>query len=278
MPIPSSSKYRLSRRSRPSVTGLVAALVSAAALAVPASAQTPSVQSVNSPYSARYAVYRNGKLQARAEFLLEEQDDNWIMKSESIGTHGMARFLKFKDHEYLEGELEEGQFRPLRYSHELKWIGPDQNFTADFNWEDMKVRVVEDGNEVTLDLVPGAVDPMTLQLEIRSQLASPEPDLEFMLVEEDEIERQLFRALPDERLETSLGCLETRPVEKVRVNSTRYTRSWHASDFNFIPVRMEHGKTDGDRMELRIIELTIKGARVEPQPGCAASQSPSQGD
>ena len=113
---------------------------------------------------------------------------------------------------------------------------------------------------------------MSLQLELRERLASPEKGLEFMLVEDDEIELQRFRTLPGEQMETSLGCLRTTPVEKIRRSSRRYTRSWHANDFLFIPVRMEHGKTDGDHMELRIIELTINGTLVDPQPGCVANQ------
>lgn len=229
------------------------------------------------PYSARYAVYRNGKLQARSEFLLQQQGENWIIKSESIGTHGMARLLNFRDYEFVEGRLEDGLFQPLRYVHELKWIGPNQDSTADFDWDSNEVTVTDNGEARTLELVAGSFDPMSMQLEIRRQLSSADAQLEFTLVEEDKLERQVFRTLPPERLETSLGCLDTIPVEKVRKNSTRFTRFWHATGLDHIPVRMEHGKTDGDQMELRITELVIDGTPVEPQPGCAAEQEPAPG-
>lgn len=221
------------------------------------------------PYSARYSVYRNGKLQARSEFILEQQDDNWVMKNESVGTHGMAKFLKFRDYEYVEAERIGPGLRPLRYVHELKWMGPDQDTLAVFDWENQTVDVTHEGDNVSLDLVEDALDPMTLQLELRNRLAESNPDLEFMLVEEDEIELQRFRTLPVEQLETSLGCLKTVPVEKIRRSSRRFTRSWHAEDLSYIPIRMEHGKTDGDHMELRITELIIDGDPVIPQPGCA---------
>jgi hypothetical protein len=166
----------------------------------------------------------------------------------------------------------------LRYVHELKWIGPNQNSSAEFDWDNNVVVVSDKGEQVTLDLVEGAVDPMSLQLELRRLLAEPGQELEFMLVEDDEIELQRFRALPEELLETSLGCLETIPVEKIRRNSKRFTRFWHATELAQIPVRMEHGKTDGDHMELRINELVIDGVVVTPQPGCAARQAGEQGD
>jgi len=233
--------------------------------------QAVAADFIAEPYSARYSVYRNGKLQALTEFLLEKQGESWVIKSESKGTHGMARFLKFRDYEFVEGQFEGENFRPLRYVHELKWIGPDQNTSAQFDWENDIVFVNHDGDEITLDLVPGAVDPMSLQLELRRRLDQGAGQvMEFLLVEEDEIELQKFRALAPEKLETSLGCLATIPVEKIRRSSTRFTRSWHASKLAYIPVRMEHGKTDGDHMELRITELVIDGVVVEPQPGCAA--------
>lgn len=268
------NRFKVDRQIR-SAWGLALCLALGLLAAAP---PAPAAQSVAQPYSARYAVYRNGKLQARAEIMLQQQEGNWIIKSESIGTHGMARILKFRDYEFVEGYFEGEQFRPLRYVHELKWLGPNQDSSAEFDWEEMTVAITDDGERKTLDLVDGAVDPMSLQLEIRRELARHETSLEFMLVDEDELELQTFRRLSPERLETSLGCLATQPVEKVREGSTRFTRFWFASDVYFIPVRMEHGKTDGDRMELRITELTVGGKVVEPKPGCAAALSGNPAD
>jgi hypothetical protein len=36
---------------------------------------------------------------------------------------------------------------------------------------------------------------------------------------------------------------------------------------------MEHGKTDGDHMEMRITELVVGQREVKAQPGCAAVQT-----
>ena len=60
------------------------------------------------------------------------------------------------------------------------------------------------------------------------RLNEENPDMLFWMVDEDEIKEQQFRILESEWLETSLGCLETIPVERVRTNSKRYTRAWHA--------------------------------------------------
>jgi hypothetical protein len=53
-----------------------AAVLAALSLAQP----TLAGEDVAEPYSARYSVYRNGKLQARTEFLMEQQGESWILK------------------------------------------------------------------------------------------------------------------------------------------------------------------------------------------------------
>lgn len=224
------------------------------------------------PYEARYAVYRNGKLAGKVEISLTQQGDQWVMRSEGSGTHGLARILRAKDTENVVGRFENGKFLPLHYSSHTRVAGIDNKWSADFDWSSNMVEIIDGKNRLSLDMGPGALDALSLKLEMQRRLRDQEPGLNFYLVDEDEIKDQDFRALSGERLETSLGCLYTLPVERIRENSTRYTRGWHAPDLGFITVRLEHGKTDGDHMEMRISELVVNGKQVEPKPGCAALQ------
>jgi hypothetical protein len=144
------------------------------------------------------------------------------------------------------------RLRPDEYSHHRRVAGIDNHWQASFDWQNGEIRIVNDDGEPLLLELPGeSIDPLTLKLEMRRRLAEPEPDLRFLMVEEDEIDEQNFRVLPNEWLETSLGCLETVPVEKIRRNSKRYTRAWHAVELANIEVRMEHGKEGGDHLEMR---------------------------
>lgn len=230
------------------------------------------------PYSARYSVYRNGKLTGKADVTLELEDQTWRLKSEGSGTHGLARILGARDTEEVSGRVEQGHFLPDRYSRHTRLAGFDELWSADFDWTASSVLVMQDDRETSLDLVHPAVDPLTLKLEIRQRLVDNNPDLNFWLVDEVRIKEQNFRRLPPQWLETSLGCLETIPVEKIRVNSTRYTRAWHAPGLDHLAVRIEHGKTGGDHMEMRITELVLDSGTVAPVQGCAALQSGPGGD
>lgn len=225
------------------------------------------------PYSARYSIYRNGSLTGKVEVALQRQEEQWVLRSEGSGTHGLARILRARDHEQVSGILEDSRFTPLRYQRHTRVAGIDDRWLATFDREAGEIRIVHDENDaITLQLPPEALDPLSLKLEMRRRLAEPAPNLEFLMVEEDEIDEQNFRILPTEWLETSLGCLETLPVEKIRRNSKRYTRAWHAPGLGLIEVRMEHGKIGGNHLEMRITELKFSGQIVRPRAGCSAMQ------
>ena len=227
------------------------------------------------PYEARYTIYRNGKLTGKADVSLERHGELWMIRSEGSGTHGLARILAARDDEHVIGHLEDGRFRPDHYRRHTRVAGIDDRWAVDSDWAQRQVSIVHDRNEPLVLNMPAedALDPLSLKLEMRRRLSEPDPQLHFQMVEEDEIDPQNFRILDPEWMETSLGCFRTVVVEKVRENSKRYTRAWHAPELNYIEVRMEHGKTGGNHLEMRITELTVDGVPVEPRPGCAARQA-----
>lgn len=225
-------------------------------------------------YSARYSLYRNGKLAGKAEIQLQQEGERWTMSTEGNGTHGLARVLRAKDREFVSGRMVDGRFQPLRFEHKVSVAGIGNQWTAVFDWAADTVTVLNDNKSLKLDLQGQALDGLSLKLEMQRRLRAGEDNMLFYLVDEDEIKQQEFRILPAEMLETSLGCLETIPVERIRSSdSTRYTRAWHAPALQYLTVRLEHGKTDGDQMEMRIAELQLAGKPYPPGMGCSAHQS-----
>lgn len=225
-------------------------------------------------YSARYSLYRNGKLAGKADMEFRRNGDTWVMSTEGSGTHGMARLLRARDREFVEGQFKDGRFFPLRFEHNVSVAGIGNEWSAQFDWPKDKVLVKLEKSSVELDLQGEALDGLSLKLEMQRRLRAGEKNMKFLLVDEDEIEEQVFRILPSVMLETSLGCLETIPVERVRrEGSSRYTRAWYAPALEYLTVRLEHGKTGGDHMEMRIAELKQAKKPFSPGTGCSAQQS-----
>ena len=221
-----------------------------------------------SPYDARYSVYRNGKLVGMLRIALTIEDGIWQLESHGRGTHGLARILAATDHELASGQLVDGRFIPLTHERTTRISGIEDGWRADFDWDSRVVTVSGQGETPrTLDLDGNEQDPLAMKLEMRERLLGGGP-LDFVMLDEDRFEAQRFRRLPEERMETALGCLETWPVEEVRKNNRRYTRAWHAPRLGLVEVRVEHGKTGGDHVEMRINALSIDGTPVEPFPGC----------
>jgi hypothetical protein len=243
--------------------------------ATAATAEEPIIQA----YKALYSVSRNGKTVGKVELTLELGETRWTVNSQMSGTHGLARVLRVRDTERVDGKIESQQFLPLEYERNSRIAGVNNRWLTEFNWDGKFVTVQHDKDDpMRLAMSSLALDPLTMKLEMRRRLVDEEPDLHFMMVEEDEIDEQNFRLLDDEWLETSLGCLQARPVEKIRHNSSRYTRAWHALELANIEVRMEHGKTGGDHVEMRITELTLDGQVITPRAGCSARRAEAIAD
>ncbi len=225
-------------------------------------------------YSARYSLYRNGKLAGKANVQLSNEGDKWIMSTEGSGTHGLARFLRAKDREYVEGQLQDGRFVPLRFERDISVAGIGNHWIALFDWPSDTVTIEVDRKSIELNLRGEALDGLSLKLELQRRLRKQEENMEFWLVDEDEVKQQNFRILPPEMLETSLGCLETIPVERIRSpESKRYTRAWYAPALDYLAVRLEHGKTDGEHVEMRIANLQLADQSYTAGPACSARQS-----
>lgn len=228
-------------------------------------------------YEARYSIYRNGKLIGKLEVDLARDGDAWELNSSGSGTHGLARILRANDSERVSGLVsDDGRFVPRVHTRHTRVAGIDDRWKSTFDWDADQVTVVHDDDETfVLPLHGEALDPLSLKIEMRRRLNGPDADLSFLMVDEDEIDEEKFRLLETEWLETSLGCMETLPIEKIRNNNRRYTRAWHAPSLGNIEVRVEHGKVGGDHLEMRITELSFGGVEVVARPGCSAMQSAS---
>lgn len=243
-------------------------------LALVALAWLPELPADWQPHQARYAVYRNGDPAGEATVSFEVRENRLKIRSEGSGTEGLGRFLGVSETESVEGYLDQGRFQPEIFSHHSRIAGIDDAWTARYDWPGNAVIITKAKRSVSLDLGEGALDDLSLKLEIRRRLRDKDPDLALLKVDDDEIKPHLYRQMGTELLETSLGCLNTIAVERVRDDdSARFSRTWYAPDLDFVVVRMERGKPGGPRLELRITELVLALQKVKPGAGCATAQA-----
>lgn len=220
-------------------------------------------------FEARLELHRNGKLSGETRFSLETRNGRWVMSSETKGTKGMASWIGLRENSTGEGDWHQGQPRPLRYERTVKAI-LTMEWSAEFDWQDKVAHTVYPDGQSSLELEPGVVDEMGLALRIRNGLRNGEDEWFLRQVDEDEIEDVHFRVSSVKAVQTQLGCMTTHVVEKVRgEGSKRYTRTYYAAEHDFVPVLIEHGKQGDDRVEGRVISLTVNDEPVAVGPDCA---------
>jgi hypothetical protein len=249
-------------RVRPSTTLLIFWL--AATLTVPAAVNAESPGA----YEAHYSVYRNDKFTGDTTVTLEKDGDTWSMLSEARGTRGLARLLKLTDTEKSSGVIEDDKLVPDSYRHHTRAAGIDRIWSAEFDREAELVRTQTDDGEISLPLEEGTLDPLSLDLALRQVLPENVVEWQGNMVDEDEIKLHRYRISEPEAVNTALGCVQAHRVERIRENSQRYTRVWYAAELGYVAVRMEHGKYDGDHMEMRIESLQMNDESIEPGSPC----------
>ena len=166
-----------------------------------------------SEYEARYSLYRNGKLAGKVEMTMTREGDEWTISTQGNGTHGIARLLRAKDKERVVGTFKDGKFFPSQFEHRISVAGIGSEWSAQYDWANDTVMVDYDKKTFPLPLEGAALDGLSLKMEIQRRLREGDDNMQYLLLDEDEIKQQNFRVLPTETLETSLGCLETIPVE-----------------------------------------------------------------
>lgn len=235
---------------------------------------SPLLAVANPPpsFQASFELLRNGKPQGTAELTYTTEALDWRLNNSSKGTRGGARLLGFSEQTGSTGEWREGLPRPLHFQQNVRAALRDRNWEAEFDWTAAVVTLRNGDEESSREVTTDTLDPLSAGLRIRVGLGIGEDHWRFPMVDRDELDANEFRAGDEETIDTALGCLVTRRVEKVRApESTRYTRTWYARDLGWAPVRGEHGKTGGNQIESRIVSLSVDGHAVTPRPACADS-------
>lgn len=222
------------------------------------------------PFQAEFELHRNGKLMGESRIDLEVEPEQWALSSHSRGTKGLARVVGFEEMTRSQGDWQDGLPRPHRFEQDVSVAIKKIHSEALFNWHEGKVATQYDDGEAELDIESGTLDASTLTLWLQVALARGETEWTVQMVDEDEVETSHFRVADQRKIDTALGCLSVKVVEKVRPpESTRYTRTYFAEDLGHVPVLVELGKTDGDHMATQLRSLTLSGSEVEPRPACS---------
>lgn len=137
-----------------------------------------------------------------------------------------------------------------------------------FDWINNIATSTEDDESWEHALNPGVVDKLSYQLLLRHELQhTNNEEIEFQVIDTDEIEAHLYRLSGSELTDTAIGLLNTVKVERIREGtSSRSTTFWLASDWNMLLVRFVQTDSSGSKTELILQQAVVDGQQLTALP------------
>lgn len=216
-------------------------------------------------YSAEYQATASG-LSATAERSLQlVENQQYVLENKLEVRVAGARLGAIEEtsrFNWIEGDLQ-----PDAYRYSQSGIVRKRERVR-FDWTENIATSTEDDDSWEHGLTPGIADKLSYQLVLRQALQnSDKTDIEFQIIDTDEIETHLYRVTGNELTETSLGSLNTVKVERIREgDSKRSTTFWLATDWNMLLVRFLQTDSSGSKTELLLNQATVNGEQVSALP------------
>ena len=209
------------------------------------------------PFQARYEVYGSGFSLGEAVMTLAATGATGYRMSTEVRPNGLAALLvSGRLDENVSGEIREGQVWPDQYERRTETRRRTQTVQLRFDWPAGQVQARSDQQQARLQLAPGVLDPLSLNLRVMWDLQRGRLPDRYTLVDETELKTFQVRNEGEETLNAPLGSLRTLRVSHSKPGKTRITTFWFAPAMNYLPVRVAQEKKGKEelRMEIRAVE------------------------
>lgn len=153
--------------------------------------------------------------------------------------------------------------RPTRFSH-VRAGNHSESYALAFDWAAARVR---GGRFKEAALPPGALDPLSVQLQVRDWLcrstarggALPEAPLAVLLVDHKGVRRYLLKVAAEETIEVPAGRFATVRVDRIDADR-QGTRFWLARDHQFLIVRAQQRRGQQPALRVELAALPAAAA------------------
>lgn len=222
-------------------------------------------------FSAYYEARTNGMRGTAERHLIRLADNDYRL---NISLEAKMAGINIGDLQQISDiSLVNDQIKPQHYSYLVSGITSSSE-TVSFNWDAGVALSTEDEQSWTLDLEPGVLDQLSMQLSLARQLGALNDDdlisqkeFEFRLVDGASIETHRYRNLGKEILHTPLGDLNSIKLERIRESDNgRQTLIWFAADWHNLLARIEQVNPSGLRIELALEHALVGGETVTALP------------
>ncbi|MGA7964934.1 MAG: DUF3108 domain-containing protein [Gammaproteobacteria bacterium] len=209
------------------------------------------------PFKMRYRVLRDGWHLGNATFTLKPAEDGtWLFESQASASGLAALFVHSTFGERSHFTLHDHQLRPLSYTYTDSG-SPSHNETIHFDWTTGQALDTKGGKTKQIDLVPGILDRLTVQLALSRQLAAGLPlRSTWIAINGGELKHYHLALKGKDVLATPAGDFDTVIVVRGTPASKRTTIFWFAPKYEWLPVKMQQRQTGKATVTFVLSKLT----------------------
>ncbi|WP_233998889.1 DUF3108 domain-containing protein [Microbulbifer pacificus] len=207
------------------------------------------------PFSATYQAEFSG-FGVTAERKLSGGPESWRL---DFSAHSM--FAKIE--EYSRFTRQGLRLIPQHYDYQKSGLGKDRHTALSF--EDSATRVINvyDKSRSIENAPDNIQDKISYQLQLAVDVANGKSPLKYQVADGKKIREYEFEVTGREKLQTSMGLIETIKVQRVRgEDAERVTNIWFAPDWNYALVKLMQREDNGKSYQITLTKLSIDGKEV----------------
>lgn len=207
------------------------------------------------PFEASYSLNYKGLNAAITTLTLTRMDgDRWMYRS-SAEARGIFRALPIDNPaQSSEMRISAAGVQPLNFS-QRNGTGNDRAIDLHFNWDNSRVQGMMEDKPVDETVPPDTQDDLSVQIALMSALARGQDSGTLHTFGDRGLREYRFRAEGEAMLHTAVGDVSTRIFVTERSGSPRVTRYWCATNYGYLPVRVQQQRLDELEWTLEIRTL-----------------------
>lgn len=164
-------------------------------------------------------------------------------------TSGVGGFLSWfrKEHvrESSRGSMQPDGIRPDEYLFRRTGDRGSRLARVRFDWQNGKAVNTVDGTPWQMDIPPGILDKLVVQIAIMQQLQAGPSDLEFSIADGGKPKRYRVFIRDEETVDVPAGEFDTVRIEQEADNTRRKTFLWAAPALDYLPVKIMREESNG---------------------------------
>ena len=184
------------------------------------------------PYDLHYTANLGGmKIEARHQ--LKQNSGKYSIETQAknfLGTISEKGSFKISD---------SGQIVPLRYSRKQKSMVGNRSETHVFDWASNSLLYTFKKSQGTIAVSPGQFDRLSLTQQMRLDLTRGTKEFSYTLFRKGKFKQYQYRVVGNEMINLNSGSFNTVMVERLEQDSSKNTKIWFASDWDFVVLKME---------------------------------------